>query len=228
MSAGHGGRLLRVHDRAERDDLATFVGRVVRLDDAAVVRLRRRAAGTVAVYASTGFDALAARVVRADLEPADTTVNATDLLSALAVGRADAVDPGFAVDAAWRSALPPEDGFHHVDDVPARVLAELAERGVALAREHAGPQGPPPSLLDQAVLTVAGSAADGGAVSVEVPMRCVFALQGMGFVGEDAGTVAGGGDALVRVRASAGWLRLDARYGSVLRRRHPQLPLLIA
>lgn len=221
-------RLLRVHDRGERDDLATFVGRVVRLDDAAVVRLRRRGEGVVGVYASTGFDALAARVVRADLAPADTTVNAADLLAALAVGRADAVDPGFAVDAAWRSALPPEDGFHHVDDVPAAVLAELSERGVALAREHAGPQGPPASLLDQVVLTVDGVDAAGGEVRVDVPMRCVFALQGMGFVGEDGGTDGRGGPALVRVRASSGWLRLDARYGSVLRRRHPQLPLLIA
>ena len=215
-------RELRVHDRAERDDLATFVGRVVRLDDAAVVRLRRRSDGTVGVFASTGFDALAARVVRAELSPADTTVNAADLLAALAIARGDAMDPGFAVDAAWRSALPPEDGFRHVDDVPAAVLAELSERGVALAREHAGPQGPPTSLLDQVVLTVAAAGAD-DELRVDVPMRCVFALQGMGFVGEDAD-----GGAAVRVRATSGWLRLDARYGSVLRRRHPQLPLLIA
>jgi hypothetical protein len=211
-------RALRVHDRADRDDLATFVGRVVRLEPTAVVRLRRRGDGAVGVFASTGFDAIAARVVAADLTPSDTTVNAADLLAALAVGRADAVDPGFAVDAAWRSALPPEDGFRHVDDVPARVLADLAERGVALAREHAGPQGPPSSLLDQVVLAVT----DAGGDEVRVPMRAVFALQGMGFVGEG-----GPDDAPVRVRASTGWLRLDARHGSVLRRRHPQLPLLV-
>jgi hypothetical protein len=32
---------------------------------------------------------------------------------------------------------------------------------------------------------------------------------------------------VVRVRATGGWLRLDARWGSVLRRRHPQIPLLV-
>lgn len=212
-------RALHVPDPADRDDLATFVGRAVRLDPDAIVRLRRRADGLVGVFASTGFDAVATRVVRGELEPADTTVNGSDLLTALAVVRADAVDPGFAVDAAWRSALPPEAGFAHVDDVPAGVLATLAERGVALAREHTGGHGPPTSLLDQVVLTVARP--DGTGDPVGVPMRCVFALSGMGFVGE--------GDAEpVRVRATTGWLRLDARYGSVLRRRFPQVPLLIA
>lgn len=211
------GRGLTVADPDERDDLARFVGRVVRLDPVGVVRLKVRADGGVGVWASTGFDVIATRVVRARLHPADTTVNAADLLTALAVDRAATVDPGFPVDAAWRSALPAEDGFRHVDDVPAVELARLSERGVALAREHAGPQGPPPSLLDSTVLTV-----QGGGESVDVPLRCVFALQGMGFVGEG-----GGVDEPVRVRVSGGWLRLDARYGAVVRRRHPQIPLLV-
>lgn len=209
------GRALTVPDPAERSDLAQFVGRVVRLDPSGVVRLRARDDATVAVFASTGFDAIAARSVTGTLSPADTTVNAADLLTALAVLRSASVDPGFAVDAAWRSALPPEHGFTHVDDVPAQVLAELAEQGVALAREHGGTHGPPASLLDSAVLTV-----QGGGHEVPVPLRCVFALSGMGFVGE-------GGTDPVRVRATSGWLRLDARYGSVLRRRHAQIPLLV-
>lgn len=212
-----GQRALSVPDPHDRDDLAQFVGRAVRLDPDGVVRLRERSDGQVGAWASTGFDVIAARAVPGRLSPPDTTVNGSDLLAALAVHRGDAVDPGFAVDAAWRSALPPEDGFWHVDDVPTAVLAELAERGVALAREHASPHGgPPTSLLDQAVLTV-----HGGGQQVDVPMRCVFALSGMGFVGE-------GGDELVRVRATSGWLRLDARFGSVLRRRHAQLPLLVS
>ena len=209
-------RALRVPDAHERDDLAQFVGRVVRLDPNGIVRLRAGSGGRVGVWASTGFDAIAYRSVVATLRPADTTVNAADLLTALAVSRADAVDPGFAVDAAWRTALPPEVGFVHVDDVPATVLAGLSEQGVSMAREHSGPHGTPPSLLDSTVLTVAG-----GGLEVAVPLRCVFALSGMGFVGE-------GGDEPVRVRATPGWLRLDARYGAVYRRRHAQLPLLIA
>ena len=49
-------------------------------------------------------------------------------------------------------------------------------------------------------------------------LRCLFALSGMGFVG-------GEGD--VRVSATAAWLRLDAHYGAVVRRRTLTLPLLV-
>jgi len=208
-------RALTVPDPTDRDDLAQFVGRAVRLDPHGLVRLRAKSEGRVGAWATTGFDAVAARSVPGELTPPDTTVNAADLLTALAVQRGAAVDPGFAVDAAWRSALPPEGGLEHVDDVPEHILVQMSEQGVALAREHAGPHGPPASLLDSVVLTVRG-----GRQTVGVPLRCVFALAGMGFIGE-------GGEEPVRVRASAGWLRLDARFGSVLRRRHPQIPLLI-
>ncbi|MGZ4543576.1 MAG: hypothetical protein ACXVXI_10750, partial [Mycobacteriaceae bacterium] len=88
--------------------------------------------------------------------------------------------------------------------------------GVALAREHGGPNGGPPnSLLDQEVISVCGADDEVG-----VPLRCIFALSGMGFAGE-------GDDEPVRVRVTRGWLRLDARYGSVLRRRRPQFPLFV-
>lgn len=213
---GPAPRAFRVPDAADRDDLANFVGRVVRLDSSALVRLRAAERGTVGVWASSKLDVTVARAVRGECNPADTTVSARELLTALAVLHTAAVDPGAARDSAWRTALPPLTGFVHLDDVPATVFAELADRGVALAREHPGPDGrAPTALLDQEVLMVRGAGAE-----VAVPLRCVFALSGMGFVGE-------GGDDPVRVRASPGWLRLDARYGSVLRRRHPPIPLLV-
>jgi hypothetical protein len=101
--------------------------------------------------------------------------------------------------------------------VPAAELERLTERGLDLAREHAGPLGPPASLLDQAVLTVSGEIAG---PPVRIPMRCLFALSGMGFVG------AGEPGETVRVSATPSWLRLDARYGAVVRRRITALPLL--
>jgi hypothetical protein len=55
---------------------------------------------------------------------------------------------------------------------------------------------------------------------VKVPMRCLFALSGMGFLAD-------GDDDTVRVTATDSWLRLDARYGAVSRRRHALLPLLV-
>lgn len=169
-------RPLRIPDSAQRRDLAVFAERVLRLDEAAVIRLRARADGLVGAWAVTGFDVLAVRVVAGALHPPDFTCGAGELRRGLeSADEAGWVDPGYPMDSAWRGALPPEAGFVHLDDVPADVLADLARQGADLAREHAGPHGPPASLLDGEVLTVSS-----GAQSVAVPMRCVLALTAMG------------------------------------------------
>ncbi|MDQ2587489.1 hypothetical protein [Saccharothrix yanglingensis] len=201
-------------DPAERDDLGAFVARAVRLDPQSVVRLRNRESGDLLdAWVATPFDALATRTVAGRVTPADVTVSATDLLTGLAVVRDATVDPGPARDMMWRSALPPATGWLAVDRLPGSVVSDLAEKGVAVARENAGPRGnPPASLLDQTVLTVSGSGLD-----VKVPMRCLFALSGMGFLGGDD----------VRITATDSWLRIDARFGAVVRRRHSMLPLLV-
>lgn len=109
-------------------------------------------------------------------------------------------------------ALPPESGFTHLDDVPARVMLDLAQRGARLAKDHGSSHGPPVSLLDQEVVAV--SSAD---VSVGIPMRCVFTLTAMGFLPQSPDAV--DTDEIVRVRILPSWLRIDARFGSVYRRR---------
>ncbi len=205
---------LHITDPDDRGDLGTFVGRVVRLDQTAAVRLLGSASGRVTAWASTPFDVLATRSVPGTLEPADVTTFAAALLSALSVDRADTVDPGSG--GLWQGLLPPADGWAVADTVPAAELEGLTERGLALARDHAGPLGPPASLLDQTVLTVTGAAGP----PVRIPMRCLFALSGMGFVG------AGDAGETVRVSATSSWLRLDARYGAIVRRRITALPLL--
>lgn len=210
---------LAIPDPADRDDLGAFTARIVRLDRIALVRLRgeNRGTGYVTAWAPTPFDALVTRSVRGVVEPDDITVPASALLTALAVDRAETIDPGPAM-LARLGDLPPPDGWTVVDDVPADELEALAERGLAMARENAGPLGPPASLLDQTVLTVQG---DGP--SVKVPLRCLFALSGMGFLGAGSDP----GDA-VRVSTTGSWLRLDARYGAVVRRRITALPLIVA
>ena len=58
-------------------------------------------------------------------------------------------------------------------------------------------------------------------------MRCVFALTAMGFLPQSSAASEGMGldpqtvaaDEIVRVRALPAWLRIDARFGSVYRRR---------
>jgi len=207
-------------DATHREDLATFVDRALRLDDAAVIRLRERSGGLVVAWVATGFDVLASRVVGGRIRPADLSAGADALAAGLnAMGRSGYVEPGFPMDSAWRGVLPPESGFVHLDDVPARVVLDLAQRGVALAKEHSSAHGPPASLLDQEVVAV-----HSGDVNVGIPMRCVFALTAMGFLPQssaaeqlDPDTVAA--DEIVRVRVLPSWLRIDARFGSVYRRR---------
>ncbi|TLG12501.1 hypothetical protein FEK35_11140 [Nocardia cyriacigeorgica] len=214
-------RVLYVGDPAERENLATFLGRALRLDPAVVVRLRRRGERWVSAWVATGFEALAVRTVVAELGVDDVTVGADVVLSGLASG--SPIDLGYAMDSAWRGALPPDSGFSHIDDVPARTLVELAEQGADLAKEHGSGHGPPAALLDQTVLTVSG-----GAVQVQVPMRVVFALTAMDFIphsGDRADSRRIAPAEIVRVRSSNTWLRLDARYGSVARRLGGGLPL---
>ena len=222
-------RFLDITDPAARGNLKSFAAAALRLDEAAVIRLRRRADGLVAAWASTGFDVLAGRAVAGTLQPSDTTAGADALLAGLENHAGGRIELGFSMDSAWRGALPSDHGFSHVDDVPARVLIDLAQRGAALAKEQSGAR-PPVSLLDQEVLAV-----EAAGVRVGVPMRVVFALTAMGFVPSAVSTDGTGDvdldridpDEMVRVRASASWLRLDGRYGSVARRTGGGIPLLV-
>jgi hypothetical protein len=198
---------------AHRADLAAFVERAARLDPAAVIRLRARSGGLLTAWAATGFDVLASRVVAGSLRPDDLSVGADELARGLAaIDSSGYVNPGFPMDSAWRGALPPDTGFTHLDDVPARLMLDLAQRGAQLAKEHGSAQGPPVSLLDQEVIQVSS-----GDVSVGIPMRCVFALTAMGFLPQSSEAV--DADEIVRVRTRRAWLRIDARFGSVYRRR---------
>ncbi|GGK64501.1 hypothetical protein [Nocardia camponoti] len=215
-------RILHTPDPAERENLATFLTHALRLDEAAVVRLRKRGSSLVSAWVTTGFETLAVRTVTAELGVDDVTVGADTVLTGLRTGHP--VDLGYSLDSAWRGALPPADGFAHIEDVPARALVDLAERGAEVAREHGTSHGPPASLLDQPVVTVTG--ADGRVV--EVPMRVVFALTAMDFIphaGEKAQANRIQATEVVRVRATRTWLRLDARYGSVARRIGGSIPL---
>ncbi|GAB3544412.1 hypothetical protein J2S53_004451 [Actinopolyspora lacussalsi] len=209
---------LRMPGSVERDDLSAFVARAVRLDGQAVVRLRNRSdAERIDVWSATPFDALCTRSVGGEVEPADVSVSGNELLAALTVSNGPVMDPGPERDLLWRSELPPPEGWRHVDDLPARVVGEVAEQGVGVARQNVGPKGTPPaSLMDQEVFTVSGSG-----LQVKVPLRCLFVLTGMGFLASDPPE-----EEIVRVSATETWLRIDSRFGAVVRRRYALLPLL--
>lgn len=202
-------------DRVDRDDASAFAGRVARWDPSGPIRLRADE-GAVRLFATTPFDALVSRAVTGRLVPRDVTVHAGNLLSGLAVSTQVDIDPGPVIDASWRSQLPPPGGWILVDDVPAALIADLADQGTKQAREHPGPAGgASTSLLDAEVLTVTGAG-----MNVSVPLRMLFALSGMGFAPATDGE-------MVRISATDSWVRIDARFGAVLRRRHSLLPLLL-
>lgn len=207
---------LRIPEREDRETLGAFVARAVRLDGQAPVRLRKRSEDVVEAWFATPFEVLATRAVAGEVSPSDVTVSGSELLAALTVAPGERMDPGPARDLLWHSELPPAGQFQFVDELPVAIVSDLADRGVTLARENAGPHGTPPaSLMDQTVVTVKENEHE-----IKIAMRCLFALSGMGFLDSSIE------NDVVRVTATQSWLRLDARYGAILRRRQALLPLL--
>ena len=74
-----------------------------------------------------------------------------------------------------------------------------------------------------------------GALRAAITMRSLFALTGMGFIRDRDGravTETSPVDDIdaaepVRIRLSAAWIRIDARYGSVYQRRHRDLSVTV-
>ncbi|KXT56616.1 hypothetical protein ACE11G_10985 [Gordonia sp. PS3] len=221
--AAAGERVLVPHGPADRTDLAAFLERARRVDDSGVLRVQQRPDGRVGLWVRTGFDILATRSVFGSVTPADVVADVGAMSAA--VGGDGPLPLGFALPGAWQGALPPSDGFDHLDDVPARELVSLARRGADVARTESGALGPASSLLDQTVIEVSGPSGSGA--RAKVSMRAVFALTAMGFVRDAAGreiTADSPIDAIapdepVRVRLSSSWVRVDARFGSVYQRR---------
>lgn len=213
---GDGAGSVRIPDPADRDDLRTLLRRVLRLDEAAVVRLTSGGDGRMRVWARTPFGPLAVRGLGGHCPGGDVVCAADHLLTGLDVlARGDlegAIDPGMPLTSSWQGALPATEGFEAIEDVPAQVLLDLTASGRDAARENAGPAGLPPSLLDQVALTVSAE----GHSPTGVDMRTVFSLVLCGFVPERAGRAPEGEP--VRVSGRGAWVRLDARYGTVFRR----------
>jgi hypothetical protein len=200
---------LTVPDPRRRAELADFAARVVQLDPAATVRLRATG-DLITAWVSTPFDVLATRAVPGTLEPAEVVAPATGLLTALAVERAARVDPGSA-EHRGGGPLPPDGGWVTLDEVAVDEWAAVAQAGL----DDAARIGLGSEVLDRTVRTVREPS---GERVVTVPLRCLFALSGLGWL-DGAGET-------VRIAATRGWLRLDSSRGAVLRRRAPAVRLL--
>src|SRR4029079_3112337 len=88
------------------------------------------------------FGVLVSRTVAGDAEPADVTVGAGGLLTALDRGeRPTAVAWPARGDMEWRAALPPVDGWVRLDSVPGGVVLKLVRAGPAGPRAGPGQRG---------------------------------------------------------------------------------------
>ncbi|GAA3393551.1 hypothetical protein [Cryptosporangium minutisporangium] len=194
----------------QRRDLGVFLGRVVRLDSGALVRLRPSGTEYLTFWTQLPFDVLAARTVPGTW-PDDVTVAAAALLDATSLapvgaGGAATLELPPRCDAAWRGSLPPERGWQPLDTVPADVVRRLITAGEQAFRA-AGSRAAGEALLDHETLRVRGEEA--GAPETAVPFRLLMALARMAFLGEQP----------VSVAVAGPWLRLTATHGTVYRRR---------
>lgn len=200
-------------DPAGVGDAGAYLARLVRLDAAALVRLRPAGGGVLELWARLPFGVLVTRRVRARLAE-DVTVRAADLLGAL--DRGDDLLPS-RLDAQWRWPVPAGSG-RAVERLPAAEVRRIGAAAESTLREAVagGVSGRPvgermlrDALLDHVPVVV--SADDG--TRVEVPQRLVQAVLRMGFVGPPtvSGAVTGGE---VEVRVVPGWIGLAGAFGT--------------
>ncbi|MBX6751204.1 MAG: hypothetical protein IRY85_16315 [Micromonosporaceae bacterium] len=225
---------------ADRPMLAQFVSRLLRLDPGAVVRLRPEPDGSGYAWAMLPFRVLVGRRL-SQPPPADVTVRAADLATALTGGELGELARR---DEAWRWPVPPSAGraVEHIPVAEVRRLAEAAARTVRRAMTEGvngravGERALRDALLDHVAIVVTGD--DGE--RVEIPQRMVQALVRTGLleatgtnVGADPGASVGAVTAsvsaatesvgvsadtesidAVAVRRTMAWIGMSSRYGS--------------
>jgi hypothetical protein len=216
----------------EAAGLAAFLGRLVRWDKAAVVRLRS-AQGVLAVFGQPPFGGVLAVRTASLREPLDldATVSAGQLLEGIeegsgpgtgtGAGTAAGAGPGEGSDAvvvppsvtgpAWAGLLPPRGGWQRVAEFAPEDVRAAAQRLVGEFRSRTEvlvPERRTRAELD-ALAEEVWSRPVGDTV---LPMRAVHAAHALGFLRGS------GAEPLLLLTAGA-WLRLRTPYGSVAVRR---------
>jgi hypothetical protein len=195
---------------AGRADAGAFVSRLLRLDSAAVVRLRPVNPGVIELWAMLPFRVLVTRAVAggADGPGRDVTVRGGDFLQWLL--KPDMPFPA-PRDQMWRWPLPPS-GAVAVEAVPGVDIWRVADAAEVTLRDavtygvggrSAGERVVREALLDHVPITVTSPTGE----RVDVSQRLVQALVRMNFL-------ARGGETAVTVRVLGGWVGLSGTYGS--------------
>ncbi|MCZ4102033.1 hypothetical protein G3I60_28935 [Streptomyces sp. SID13666] len=208
----------------EAAGLAAFLGRLVRWDKAAVVRLRS-AEGVLAVFGQPPFGGvLAIRTASLrDVLDLDATVSAGQLLEGIEerieAGAGEAPDgsgdavvvPPSVTGPAWAGLLPPRGGWQRVAEFAPEDVRAAAERLVGEFRSRTEvlvPERRTRAELDALAEEVWSRPVGDTAL----PMRAVHAAQALGFL-------RGGRDEPFTLLTAGAWLRLRTPYGSIAVRR---------
>nr|WP_305085026.1 hypothetical protein [Corynebacterium pseudogenitalium] len=187
--------------------MRALLQRALALQDDAYARFQRVGEHDVDVFVTTPFDCVASRRVRGTVSRDGAVVPARRVLEALETSTGAL---GAAQDQNWPGALPPAQGFVLREEVPISTARQLADEGRNLARQFAGPLGPPVSLLDAVVITVD---ADDRGPKLEIPMRAVFTCTSLGLIpGFEAPVEV---PRYLRVSSAGRWVRIDAPFGTV-------------
>ncbi|MFF3393281.1 hypothetical protein ACFYW1_20435 [Streptomyces sp. NPDC002669] len=202
-------RSLEFADPREAADLAAFLGRLLRYDRAAAVRLQA-GGGALAVFGRPpSFEVLAVRAARlAAPDEFDVTVSAGELLESLEESTGAGAIPAPVTGPPWTGVLPPRGGWREQPGLPgppalrgavAAAVAEFRGRDEALPEERRTRA--ERDLIGREIWsrTVGGTA---------LPLRAVHAAQSLGFLRAAP-------DFPVALLAAGSWLRLRTPFGSI-------------
>jgi hypothetical protein len=206
------------------EELAAFLGRLLRWDKAAVVRLRSaEGEAALGVFGHPPFGGvlavkgivLGARAVGVTV---DATVSAGQLLEA--VSAEDGEDgeftvPGSVTGPAWAGLLPPRGGWRRITELPAAAVREVAAEVVAEFRTRS--EGLPQERrtreeLDAIAAELWGRPFEAGSA---LTLRVVHAAHALGFLRVPPGE---GTKDVVALLSAGAWVRLRTGYGSVAAR----------
>jgi hypothetical protein len=202
-------------DPGEAAALAAFLGRLLRWEKAAAVRVQA-GGGVLGVFARPArFEVFAVLTARL-LEPAETdvTVSAGELLEQIDEAGETAGLPAEVTGPAWAGLLPPRSGWRRVADLPAVGVRQRAAGVVAEFRERTE-ELPSAERTRERVDALAEEIWDRRLSGTALPLRAVHAAHALGFLhGEEAPSLYDTGP----------WLRLRTRFGSVIARDGGSVP----
>ncbi|WP_029391568.1 hypothetical protein [Streptomyces xiaopingdaonensis] len=200
---------LRLAEPEEAAGLAAFLGRLLRWEKSAAVRVRA-AGGVVGVFAKPArFEVLALRTARLR-EPVETdvTVSAGELLERIDEERGGVSLPDEVTGPSWAGVLPPDSGWTKFAEAPSDAVRSVAVAAVGEFKERAEKLSEK-ERTRQVLDALAEEIWSRPLGRTGFPLRAVHAGHALGLLQ--------GGESVSLLRAR-GWLRLSSAHGSVVLR----------